>query len=75
MCIFLCVRDMVFTFMHLADAFIQSDLQCIQSIHFFCHFFVVCNKLFLLFSILKSVISIFCKHNWYNFVVYVFSIL
>ncbi len=23
-----------FTFMHLADAFIQSDLQCIQSIHF-----------------------------------------
>ncbi len=25
-----------FTFMHLADAFIQSDLQCIQAIHFFC---------------------------------------
>ncbi len=24
-----------FTFMHLADAFIQSDLQCIQVIHFF----------------------------------------
>ncbi len=24
-----------FTFMHLADAFIQSDLQCIQAIHFF----------------------------------------
>ncbi len=23
-----------FTFMHLADAFIQSDLQCIQAIHF-----------------------------------------
>ncbi len=23
-----------FTFMHLADAFIQSDLQCIQVIHF-----------------------------------------
>ncbi len=22
-------------FMHLADAFIQSDLQCIQAIHFF----------------------------------------
>ncbi len=22
-----------FTFMHLADAFIQSDLQCIQAIH------------------------------------------
>ncbi len=22
------------TFMHLADAFIQSDLQCIQAIHF-----------------------------------------
>ncbi len=25
-----------FTFMHLADAFIQSDLHCIQAIHFFC---------------------------------------
>ncbi len=24
-----------FTFMHLADTFIQSDLQCFQSIHFF----------------------------------------
>ncbi len=24
-----------FTFMHLADAFIQSNLQCIQVIHFF----------------------------------------
>ncbi len=23
-----------FTFMHLADAFIQSDLQCIKAIHF-----------------------------------------
>ncbi len=25
----------IFTFMHLADAFIQSDLQCNQAIHFF----------------------------------------
>ncbi len=25
-----------FTFMHLADAFIQSNLQCIQAIHFDC---------------------------------------
>ncbi len=24
----------MFTFMHLADAFIQSDLHCIQTIHF-----------------------------------------
>ncbi len=28
-----------FTFMHLADAFIQSELQCIQAIHFFFYFF------------------------------------
>ncbi len=28
-------HDMTFTFMHLSDAFIQSDLQCIQAIHFF----------------------------------------
>ncbi len=25
-----------FTFMHLADAFIQSNLQCIQVIHLYC---------------------------------------
>ncbi len=30
-----------FTFMHLADAFIQSNLQCIQAIHFFCQY--VCS--------------------------------
>ncbi len=30
-----------FTFMHLADAFIQSDLQCIQAIDFFCQY--VCS--------------------------------
>ncbi len=27
------VSTFTFTFMHLADAFIQSDLQCIQAIH------------------------------------------
>ncbi len=27
-----------FTFMHLAEAFIQSDLQCIQAIHLYCQF-------------------------------------
>ncbi len=34
------VFDILFTFMHLAGAFIQSDLQCIQAIHFIvsmCH--------------------------------------
>ncbi len=29
---------LTFTFMHLADAFIQSDLQCIQAIHFYQYF-------------------------------------
>ncbi len=28
------VAAFTFTFMHLANAFIQSDLQCIQAIHF-----------------------------------------
>ncbi len=31
-----------FTFMHLADAFIQSDFQCIQAIHFFFFFISMC---------------------------------
>ncbi len=30
-----------FTCMHLADAFIQSDLQCIQAIHLYCQY--VCS--------------------------------
>ncbi len=29
------IQHFLLTFMHLADAFIQSDLQCIQAIHFF----------------------------------------
>ncbi len=33
-----------FTFMHLADAFIQSDLQCIQAIHFFCQYVFPGNR-------------------------------
>ncbi len=28
-----------FTFMHLAEAFIQSDLQCIQAIHLYCQLY------------------------------------
>ncbi len=36
--IFTEVYTFTFTFMHLADAFIQSDLQCIQVIHFLCVF-------------------------------------
>ncbi len=33
----MCIRC-TFTFMHLADAFIQSDLQCIQAIHLYCQY-------------------------------------
>ncbi len=31
------------TFMHLADAFIQTDLQCIQTIIFFLFYQYVCS--------------------------------
>ncbi len=31
----------IFTFMRLADAFIQSDLKCIQAIHLYCQY--VCS--------------------------------
>ncbi len=34
-CAWLLQRISTFTFMHLADAFIQSDLRCIQAIHIF----------------------------------------
>ncbi len=30
-----------FTFMHFADAFIQSDSQCIQAIHLYCQYMCV----------------------------------
>ncbi len=40
-----CFRNLrglfTFTFMHLADAFIQSDLQYIQAIHLYCQY--VCS--------------------------------
>ncbi len=35
------LSDLHFTFMHLADAFIQSDLQCIQDL--ICFFQYVCS--------------------------------
>ncbi len=34
--------ELTFTFMHLADAFIQSDLQCIQATHCFYFFISMC---------------------------------
>ncbi len=30
-----------FTFMHLADAFIQSDLQCFQAIHIYIYIYFI----------------------------------
>ncbi len=33
-----CIYIFTFTFMHLADAFIQCDFQCIQAIHFYLFF-------------------------------------
>ncbi len=41
MCIF---QPLTFTFMHLADTFIQSDLQCIQAIHLFCQYVTDLNR-------------------------------
>ncbi len=35
------IAGFTFTYMHLADAFIQSDLQCIQAIHLYCQY--VCS--------------------------------
>ncbi len=34
-------HTITFTYMHLADAFIQSDLQCIQAIHLYCQYVCV----------------------------------
>ncbi len=34
-------ESFTFTFMHLADAFIQSDLQCIQAIHVFFQYVII----------------------------------
>ncbi len=37
-------NEMSFTFMHLGDTFIQSDLQCIQAIHFLVSTCVPCES-------------------------------
>ncbi len=41
--IYVCVLC-IFTFMHLADAFIQNDLQCIQAIHLYCQYVFPGNR-------------------------------
>ncbi len=51
-----------FTFMHLADAFIQSDLQCIQVIHFFL-ISMFSFLIFFSFRIMRIVISNLFKKN------------
>ncbi len=38
------IKLCTFTFMHLADAFIQSDLQCIQAIHLYCQYVFPGNR-------------------------------
>ncbi len=40
-CSYVHFENITLTFMHLADTFIQSDLQCIQVIHFLCQY--VCS--------------------------------
>ncbi len=52
--------------MHLAEAFIQSDLQCIQAIHFFCQYvtYIMFTKTFILDAINRcpALIFIFIKY-------------
>ncbi len=56
-----------FTFMHLADALIQSDLQCIQVIHLYCQYVwslgIEPTTFVLLTAMLYHFFS-FLKKNW-----------
>ncbi len=57
---FMTAKLFTFTFMHLADAFIQSDLQCIQAIHLFCQY-VMFNRLVYVFLFYSE--TSFFSHN------------
>ncbi len=49
----------IFTFMHLADAFIQSNLQCIQAIHFYCQYMCSLGIEPITFALLAQ-----CSNHW-----------
>ncbi len=51
--------------MHLADAFIQSDLQCIQAIHLFCQYV----------SSLEHILCVPRVSNIYTYIIYLNIIL
>ncbi len=67
--------DAKFTFMHLADAFIQSDLQCIQAIHLYCtvctnsHEYILSSGSYLsilvIFFPLKGILCFYTKQCLY----------
>ncbi len=49
--------------MHLADAFIQSDLQCIQAIHFFCQYVLIKYLTYILFLLNYHNYIMFCYYT------------
>ncbi len=52
-------KKITFTFMHLADAFIQSDLQCIQSTHLYCQYVCSLGIEPTIFALLTQ-----CSNHW-----------
>ncbi len=53
------VYEILFTFMHLADAFIQSDLQCIQAMHILWVYVFMCGIEPTTFALLTQ-----CSNHW-----------
>ncbi len=63
------IRDVfasyIFTFMHLADAFFQSDLQCIQAIHLYCQYVRSLGIEPTTFALLTQ-----CSNHWATFFIF-----
>ncbi len=49
--------------MHLADAFIQSDLQCIQAIHLYCRYVYLLNGLMMSLKREVTIFSTLMEHD------------
>ncbi len=64
------VQLYIFTFMHLADAFIQSDLQCytfVMSVHIYIYIYIISQIPFNLFLNSFLSVSIFLDSVFFRF--------
>ncbi len=64
-----CMIIIKFTIMHLADTFIQSDLQCIQAIHLYCQYEFPGNRTHNLCAANAMLQSLSHRNTYYSLII------